>query len=458
LSSPAKPGFQPDAKEFILKVELANYDIFPKVVLAHERVSITIKPLGDHAFFPDTTSYTLTVAPMNDTNMNDKARNYPVYNLRPQEGALVFTHQFGDEGQYNVVIDPVDKGPEPPSMSSRPAGLRRHELRVYAVEADLYKLRPFRGDVHVHTHRSDGQEAPAIVAANYRKAGFDFLSISDHRFYEPSREAIDAYRGVDIDLGIFTGEEVHPPENNTHYIHFGGDYSVNAVFRGEPERYKREVGEIMKTLEVPPGINKGEYASCLWVCREIRRARGLSVMVHPHWVSNYTYHIPEKMIEYMLRSKPFDAFELIGGQALRENAPQIALWQQLRAEGRAIPVMGNSDSHGTVGPGWFNIAKTIVLAERIEKETLIAAIRDERSVALEQYAGEPLPRLYGSYRYVMFVLFLLEEYFPLHDELCFEEGRLMKDYVTGDKSAAEVLQRFRGRCGALIKKYWGSQG
>jgi hypothetical protein len=443
-------------KEFILKVELANYDIFPKVILAHGIASVTVRPLGAHAVFQDNIPYTVTVAPMNDTNMNDKDRNYHAYSIKARDGLIVFTHQFGAEGQYNVVIEPVDKGPEPPSMSSRPAGLCRQELRVYAVEADLYKLRPFRGDVHVHTHRSDGQEAPAIVAANYRKAGFDFLSISDHRFYEPSLEAIDAYRDVDIDISIFTGEEIHPPGNNTHYLHFAGDYSVNAVFRGEPERYERELREIIKTLELPSGINKTEYASCLWVCREIRKARGLSVMVHPHWVSNYTYHIPENMTEYMLRSKPFDAFELIGGQTLQENAPQIALWQQLRAEGCAIPVLGNSDSHNTVGPGWLNVAKSVVLAERAEKEALITAIRAERSVALEQYPGEPLPRLYGNYRYVMFALFLLDEYFPLHDELCFEEGRLMKDYVTGDKSAAEVLQKFRGRCGALMKKCWGS--
>jgi hypothetical protein len=53
------------------------------------------------------------------------------------------------------------------------------------------------------------------------------------------------------------------------------------------------------------------------------------------------------------------------------------------------------------------------------------------------------------------VLFLLEEYFPLHDELCFEEGRLMKDFICGDSSAAEQLGRLQGRCGALMKKYWG---
>jgi hypothetical protein len=101
-----------------------------------------------------------------------------------------------------------------------------------------------------------------------------------------------------------------------------------------------------------------------------------------------------------------------------------------------------------------------VLAERCDKESLIAAVRDRRVVVLEQYAGESLPRVYGEYRYVAYMLFLLTEYFPLHDELCFEEGRLMKEYASGDKEAARdalpLLKALQGRCAALMDKCWGA--
>ncbi|MDR1949791.1 MAG: hypothetical protein LBQ38_10395 [Spirochaetaceae bacterium] len=133
---------------------------------------------------------------------------------------------------------------------------------------------------------------------------------------------------------------------------------------------------------------------------------------------------------------------------------QISLWQQKRAEGFAVPVVGSSDSHGTVNSPWFNISKMVVLAESCERDALIDAVRNSRAVVLEQYAGEELPRLYGIHRYTALVLFLLEEYFPLHDELCFEEGRLMKDYACGDKSAAALLSGLRGRCDRLLEKYW----
>jgi hypothetical protein len=326
---------------------------------------------------------------------------------------------------------------------------------VYAVDDDLLNLRPWRGDMHAHSFRSDGREAPAIVAANYRKAGFDFLSLTDHEKYEPSLEMISAYQKTPIDIKLFPGEEVHPPQNHTHYIHFGGDWSVNALIRQDPGKYHDEVKRLAAELDIPEGINKEEFASCFWVCREIHNAHGLAVMVHPHWIHEFAYHIGEKMTRFMLKSKLFDAFELIGGQTLPENQLQVSIWQDIRGEGVFVPPLGCSDSHGTVNAAWFELAETVVLAESCERDVLFKSIREGRTVALEQYHEEARPRLYGLHRYVSYVLFLLEEYFPLHDELCFEEGRLMKDFICGDANAAELLGRLQGRCEALQKKYWG---
>ena len=433
-----------------MKTELAYYEVCPKVLLANNHGTITIRPLGHHAAFVQETPYTITVIPMNETKRNDTSQAYPVYKANSTDGYLSFSHQFGAEGQYVLrIVSQVD---------GMPRGFPL-ELRVYAVEEDLYRLRPYRGDFHAHSCYSDGKEAPAIVAANYRKAGFDFLSITDHERYEPSIEAIDAYRDTAIDMKLFPGEEVHPQGNRTHYIHFGGTSSVNKLMRSDWARYHREVAEIAAGLDIPESLNRHEFASCLWVCREIHRAGGFAVMVHPYWIHDYAYHVREDMSAYMLKAKCFDAFELIGGQTLQENLPQVALWQQLRAEGNVIPVLGCSDSHGTVNSAWFNMAKTIVFAENSECSAIMSAIRQNRSVAQEQYKFEPygqeaLPRMYGEYRYVMFALFLEEEYFPIHDELCYEEGRLMKDYICGDLQASGLLSALHGRCEALMKRCW----
>jgi predicted metal-dependent phosphoesterase TrpH len=424
-----------------MKTMLSYYDIYPKILQVQRDSTVNIRPLGDHGAFQEASVYTVTIIPMNESAMNESSRSYPSYQVKCREGRLTVRHCFESEGQYAVVIETAGK-----SFSV--------ELRVYAADEDLYRLRPYMGDLHVHSFRSDGKEAPAIVAAHYRKAGFDVLALTDHEQYEPSLEMIAAYQDAPIGIRLLTGEEVHAPGNSTHYIHVGGSYSINKKIREHPAKYHEEVQGLTTELRIPPGINPQEWGSCFWICREIHRAGGLAIMVHPHWIHGHAYHTREIMARFMLKSGWFDAFELIGGQTLEENQPQISLWQDIREEGCFTPVLGNSDSHGTVNSEWFNRAKSVILSENPGQEALFEGIRKGCTVSLEQYAGEKQPRLYGRHRYVSFVLFLLEEYFPLHDELCFEEGRLMKEYACGDAQGAILLGKLQGRCEGLMKKYW----
>ena len=74
-------------------------------------------------------------------------------------------------------------------------------------------------------------------------------------------------------------------------MHFGGTYSINQIFREDPEKYEREVDEIENKLEIPEGLNTREYASLLWVYRNIREAGGMAIMAHPCWIQDEAYHI-----------------------------------------------------------------------------------------------------------------------------------------------------------------------
>ncbi|GHU62256.1 hypothetical protein FACS189445_5100 [Spirochaetia bacterium] len=164
------------------------------------------------------------------------------------------------------------------------------------------------------------------------------------------------------------------------------------------------------------------------------------------------------MYEYLLETKPFDALELVGGLNREENQIQISLWQEMRGRGIFVPITGSSDSHGTVNGEHFNRSKMLAFSESCSRDALLEAVREGRTAALEQYAGEAIPRIYGLHRYVAFAQFLLSDYFPLHDELCFEEGRLMKSYSSGDEDARGMLKILHGRCEKLLKKYWSRDG
>ena len=426
-----------------MKTELAYYDIFPKVVLSKEPVDITILPLGGHVEFHEGEDYTIRFLPLTESVEPLGEDAYESVVVRPLGGTLRFAHAFSGEQEHYVRVFAADGG----TVAN---------LSVYSLLPDLFERIPLRGEFHCHTCRSDGKEAPAVVAANYRKAGYDFLAITDHRKWQPSEEAIQAYEGALIDLTLIHGEEVHAPGNHIHIINFGGSFSVNELAWNDEEAYYREVAAIQQTLaELPEGVSPLEYAMCLWVVGKIREGAGLAIFCHPHWIAN-VYHVRDAMTRHILANMPFDAFELLGGQTVAENNMQTALYYELRAQGAVIPIVGASDSHGTVNSHWFGWVNTLAFARSDSLQDIISAVKEGYSAAIEQYPGEQ-PRAHGAYRMVSYSKFLLDHYFPLHDELCFEEGRAMKDYICGDETALDMLKLTKGRTSRLLSRCFGRE-
>ena len=113
----------------------------------------------------------------------------------------------------------------------KPDGTPILDFNVYSLKPDLYRLRPFKGDFHIHTTGSDGQECPEYVAARYREEGFDFIAITDHRQYGPSLTAIDCWKAYRTGLKLYPGEDDQPPEGPVHIVNLGGSVSNNEIFR-----------------------------------------------------------------------------------------------------------------------------------------------------------------------------------------------------------------------------------
>lgn len=447
-----------------MKTELHNYDIFPKVFIVREPVTITIKPLGKHVAFEG--DYTVSVMSMAHGNPNvyPERGNLTEYRTSVNEdGCIQITHAFPEESEYIIRISKEQK--------------RVANLSVYALEEDMRGRYPYRGDLHMHTCRSDGAQDPATVVANYRKNGYDFIVVSDHHRYYPSLEAIDTYRDVPHEMNIVFGEEVHLPGNDVHIVNFGGKYSINGLLEKSPqnqessrravidnpppvlteEQYREEVSALIPTLNIPDGIEKFTYAACVWIFNHIRKAEGLGIYAHPYWVVGCCdpYQVPETFGEYMTETHPFDAFEVLGGERyFQHNGLQTIRYYEDKAKGIKYPIVGSTDSHNSIAEASDGalICSTFVFAKENEREALISAIKDEYSVAVDTISKEY--RVVGDLRFVKYTRFLLDEFTPLHDDLCFEDGRLMKAYATGDDTAEQNLKKIYGRMKKLYDKYF----
>ena len=171
---------------------IAQPSVFPTDKLS----SVTIIPLRFKYLFKENTEYDVFVVPMTYSRKLDK--DIPDVTVMSDNGKITFDYKFENECEYEIRF--CKKGES-----------TQEKISVYALADDLYSLRPLKGDLHVHTNRSDGEDDPAEVASSYRREGYDFVVITDHNRYFSSQETQNAYTDVKIDLNIINGEEVHTP-------------------------------------------------------------------------------------------------------------------------------------------------------------------------------------------------------------------------------------------------------
>ena len=449
-----------------MKEVLYQYDIYPLVFPVGKPVKLTIKPLGVHKAFSG--EYKVLIHRLDAGNPKQEIFrwNQTEYLVEPEEdGCLRVEYTAEVECEHLVRIFKDEN--------------RLAQLSVYALDKDLACRRPYRGDLHMHTCRSDGKEAPAVVCANYRKKGYDFIVITDHYRYYPSLEAMKAFAEVKPALNILPGEEVHLPQTDVHIVNAGGLFSVNGILesslnykdtKGElkgrrfdetvtppalldDDAYNREIDAIEQALaDCPENVNSRSYAVCLWAFEKIRQADGLGVFAHPYWLANM-WQIQEPFTRYMMEQHPFDAFEVLGGESYyTQNGFQTALYYDEYRQGRIHPIVGSTDSHcSTEHNRNWDVCSTIIFAEENERAALIRAVKDRYSVAVDTISKEY--RLVGEFRLQKYACFLMEYYFPIHDRQAALDGEILYQYVVGNATAEEV-DLMAKRAQVMLDKYF----
>ncbi|MFQ5414025.1 MAG: CehA/McbA family metallohydrolase [Phycisphaerae bacterium] len=196
----------------------------------------------------------------------------------------------------------------------------------------------WRGNVHAHSDRSDGDPTVAERFAGYRAAGYDFLVLTDH----------DVTGAVDDcstdDFLAIPGAELHP-ENP-----FGGDtYHILALNILEPiPAREMHVSDVLKA---------------------IRADGGLAVMAHPYWSG----HV---LSDYASLRDLYVGLEVYNHGAATLNGTSCAelIWDAHLD--RLGPVLGFAadDAHRRsdgVGGGWI-----MVRAETLDTAAVMGAVRD----------------------------------------------------------------------------------
>ena len=379
--------------------------IYPKVVKSFSLQKIYVeleKPADD---------VTRRIMPMEkygiphkDFRIDENYRYAFESTVKESENLYSYEHEFSGEQKYSVYV--LVDGEK----------IYKH---LYAVNEDFARLRPFKGDTHLHSCRSDGEGTPFEVSVAYRRKGFDFIAITDHHRYAPSLEGRDAISALTNYFTVFPGEEVHNRDMGYfHIINFNGESSVNTLIETNDEYVNATLSEIKKNTQFPENVDKDNCAYRIFVANEIRRRGGLAVFAHPFWEDYGEYNAQTDDVVYLFKNGYFDALEVLAGcdNTGNGNNLQAALWGEMRADVIKIPVLGASDAHRTESePTRFNKQFSIVLANSFED--IPKSIKSELSVAVERRSTGDFYCV-GPFRLVKYVRFLMDEYYPGYEVLC----------------------------------------
>ena len=337
------------------------------------------------------------------------------------DGLYSFVYDFPGEQQYTVRVQCDGKD--------------IYSTRVYALDGDLFSLHAFKGDLHLHSCRSDGVGTPFEVACDYRAAGYDFIALTDHHKFAPSLEAQAAVKEKTDAFFVFRGEEVHNKSMGMiHIINFGGESSVNDIIETDDDFVNAEIDRIMAERDLSALSTPRCVAYRIFIAEQIRKANGLAILPHPFWYCYGEYNMQTEEAIYHLGNGDFDALEVLAGCDADGNGNNLQemLYFDLISEGYRIPVVGSSDAHYRAADGpftLFNKQFTIVFAENFDE--IPNAIRDFRSVAINRRSDTDFHAI-GKFRYAKYARYLMKYFYPAYATLCAAHASAM---AVGDGAA-----------------------
>lgn len=439
------------------------FDVFPRMVPADRECEIQIRPRHGHAELPAAEDIEVVCWPV--SGLAEGGVVYDGWGCQPppetgkaavrsheaRDGVLYVRAFFAGEQEHNLTVNLKNLPARRQASPWIPKDINGVRFNLYSLAPDLARLRPYKGDFHIHSLFSDGKELPEYVAAGFRANGFDFIAITDHFEYHPSLRAMDRWKDLKNGFRLFPGEEVHVPGGQAHIINFGGSFSVNELARENPERFQKEVAEIESALPpglLPKGANAFPVAASEWAFERIHQGGGLAMFCHPYWRTN-KYELSEAVTDAIFRRRKFDVFEVIGGYGevdWRSQNQQVLRYYEERARGNDFPVAGASDAHGIDGGEYAYRYYTVALSESDELPALIDAMKSGRCAAVDEMGGKT-PRVYGEFRLARYIAFLVENYFPGQAELCRTEGALMREALSGRHGARAALDLLGDRVG-----------
>ena len=204
---------------------------------------------------------------------------------------------------------------------------------------------PFlKANFHCHTNRSDGRLTPEECAAFYRSAGYDILSVTDHRKVTEIRcDGLLMIPGTELDYNFFRGQCVH-------ILGLGMEKDIETQW--DPAGTPQE------------GIDL------------IARLGGIAVLAHPAWSLNTPAFIGS--LSGLSGAEIWNSVSTLPVNGDRADASSL-LDVTFASGGALLPLFANDDSHQYETEA--GVASTMVQAGERTVPAVMDALRAGRFYA-----------------------------------------------------------------------------
>jgi hypothetical protein len=221
--------------------------------------------------------------------------------------------------------------------------------------------RKYKGNIHTHSNRSDGQYEPEFVMKAYKDRGYDFMCLSDHEIYFKS-DAYDDDQFIMIDGYEMACETDFRKLGKYFHIHGLLDRSL-----GSDQEFEHDEEHAKPDYESLETIQK--------LIDEMRAKGNLVIMNHPEWSKN----TPEDL----LALQGYAAIEIYNHQSDLDEASGSGVyhWDHVLRHGRKVFAVAADDAHrGALDTaiseffgGWIQVE-----AAQLEQQSIIDTMKEGR--------------------------------------------------------------------------------
>lgn len=337
-------------------------------------------------------------------------------------------------------------------------------LNLYCLDNNMIQLHPLKGDLHMHTIYSDGKRTPLSMCLNSLELGMDFMSITDHDYYEGSLKAIKKVKEHNIDILVLPGEEVSvgqgdlsKPKGNGHILCINANKSIEDQ-RKDSTIYKKELEEIAKKIKKDlsgKNIDPLHYARNIWAINKIKEAKGISILCHPNWIyHDLKYHLHQPLYKEMLENSHLDGIEVIVDINKKEEVNNMAslTYMEIKNKHKYLAPMGNSDAHDIDHDALERF--TVVFVKEKTNISIIDAIKNGRTCAVLKRA-ENDHHFVGNSDLAHYSYFLIQEYFPKHQKLKNKLAKLYIDELINNESFKTKIENTKKRLEDHYTSFFG---